>query len=639
MDEKLIKTLAVLEEANGWLGQTECAKRVGVSDRSVRTYVARLNRELEGVAVIESQRGTGLRLVVHDASGYRALLAESEGHAKPGYIPDTSDERARYILIDLLNRSDWVTVGDLAQVLFISPRTVSTEIARVEDRLAEFDLTLERRPRYGIRIAGSELKRRLCFANAVAEDAASPALPRELRTVTDEVAACVDTVLEQSGWEINGVSYRNLLVHISIAIIRMEHDCYVPMDREQLGTIKDAPAYVPAAQIARAIETRFGVELPDEEIAYIAIHLAGKRSLKGVDVQDGGMVISDEVWRVVSDMLERVWRAFRFDVRDDLELRMNLAQHIVPLMARLKYHMTMSNPLLEDIKTRLPLAYSMALDASSALPDPYGLALSDDEIGYIALTFALALERHRSEEVSRFNILVVCSSGAGSARLLEHRFKSEFGAYLDSILTCDVNAVCRQDFSHIDYVFTTVPLPIEVPVPVCEIGLFLNESDASRIRRVLQSQENVGGMARYFDERLFLTHLSGLDRFGVIHRLCGLVREFREVSDTFEELVFAREDAARTAFGNLVAMPHPAEAVSDETFVAVGLLDEPILWSGELVQAVFLVSVSRERGDDLDHFYASMADFLMDEESMKQLILDQRYQVLIELVERAGRQS
>lgn len=51
--------------------------------------------------------------------------------------------------------------------------------------------------------------------------------------------------------------------------------------------------------------------------------------------------------------------------------------------------MKLKNPLLKDIKARFPMAYAIALHSSSILTERYGHELKDDEVGYLALAFAL----------------------------------------------------------------------------------------------------------------------------------------------------------------------------------------------------------------------------------------------------------
>ena len=48
----------------------------------------------------------------------------------------------------------------------------------------------------------------------------------------------------------------------------------------------------------------------------------------------------------------------------------------------------MDNPMLPDIKTRFPLAYSMAAGTSQVLERHFGSQPSDEELGYIAMAFA-----------------------------------------------------------------------------------------------------------------------------------------------------------------------------------------------------------------------------------------------------------
>lgn len=99
---------------------------------------------------------------------------------------------------------------------------------------------------------------------------------------------------------------------------------------------------------------------------------------------------------------------------------------------------------------------------------------------------------------------MVCASGAGSARLLEYRVRKEFGAFVDQVEVCDVFDVSKIDFSHIDYVFTTVPLNEDVPVPVREVKYFLDSEEASSIKDMLSLAREINfSIMRYFSRDLF----------------------------------------------------------------------------------------------------------------------------------------
>lgn len=609
-----------------------------VKDRTLRLYLQRANESLAGVARVERRPHDGYQLVVEDEKGYAAWV-RSQAPA-PDAVPSTPRARVRYLLNDLLLRVDWITLDELASVLYVSRASVSSDLKRVEEILADYDLTLEKRPHHGIRVSGSEMDRRLCLASLVVDDETGTdslgageqgggALPLSLLRIA---ARCVEDALDGQGFEINPLVRQNLLVHIVIAVLRMRAGNYIPMGQVHLDKVRRAREYEVAGLIAARLDQELGIELPEEEIAYMAIHLAGKRIVAAGSSADDGLVITDEVWGVATRMIEAVYRSFRYDFRSDLELRMNLARHIAPLSVRLKYHMAVDNPLLTDIKTRFSLAYAMATDASSVLVDAYGARPSENETGYIALAFALALERQKTE-LPKKRVLVVCASGRGTAKLLEYRYLKEFGSYLDEIVTCDAAHVEKIDFTNIDCVFTTVPLGVRLPVPVCEVGLFLDDKDISQVRDLLHNGSEAGTLEGYFSPELFFSHLDVSSKEEAIHFLCERARAIETFPDTFEELVWERERAARTSFGNLAALPHPMEAVGERTFVVVGLLDRPIEWGTGPVRAIFLIVISRSGHDGLEHFYEVMAEFLMNAAAIKELLRNQSFENMMALLD------
>lgn len=635
IDSQVRKVLFYIEEHEGVMPQL-LAGVFDVSDRTIRTYVKKLNGQLEPAAHIHKARGGGYSLVVTDRDAFdRLVQASSEGGIRA--LPSTPGGRVSYLLSDLLCRTGWITLDDLSEILFVSRNVISGDLKQVEEQLGRFDLSLERRPHYGIRVRGSEMSRRLCLANNTLDSLMDVHADVDAnRASLDAIARCVDEVIAEEGFQINSAAYQNLMVHIAIAVRRIREGCYVPMDAEHLEHLRSSREFAVAGRIASGIEEAFSINLPQEEVAYIAIHLAGKQSLyAGPDDEDKGLVISDEVWNVVSEMLELIWDSFHFDLRGDLELRMNLARHIVPLAVRLKYRMHIDNPLLADIKERFTLAYSMALDSSMILAQKYGNRLSDDEAGYIALAFALALERQKGE-APRKNILVVCASGQGSAKLLEYRYRQEFGSLVDRVVTCDASHVDNADMTGIDYVFTTIPLRCPLPVPVRQVSFFLDDEDMKDLRDLLSDTGLSGSLAAFFAPELFVTDLNVSDKREAIERLCECVAECRKVPSYFCELVLRREELAQTSFGNQVAMPHPVQAVSDDTFVCVGLLSHAIEWNGQAVRAVFLVSVSKAKNKKLESFYRSMAKLLTNKEAIQKLVGNQTWGTLVELLNTFG---
>lgn len=627
MDAKAKRFLKELEQVKS-ASVFELSQRLGVGERTVRNWIGKANSALIGAAVITGVRGR-YHLDIEDEVLYRSLLASSDwDHA----IPSTREERVAYLLEDLLSRPDWITVEELAGVLFVSARTLSDDLRSVSERFEQFGLSIEKRSHHGIRVTGEESARRLCLASLVADRLCL----REGLSADDQrlaaIRSCVDKTLASEQFPINRMMYHNLLVHIYTAIVRIEAGGVIPVDFDTAGSLRGSRAFDVARHLAHAIEKSLSITLPEDEVAYIAIHLAARQTLE--DNSEQGVIIADEVWDAVSEMIGAVACAYRFDFSHDLELRMNLARHLAPMRYRLINHMNADNPLLSEIKTRFPLAYSMAVVAAGALADRYGASVSDEETGYLALAFALAIDRQQGEPAKK-NVVIVCASGQGSARLLEHRYRREFGDYINCLQTCDVSRVDTLDFSKIDYVFTTVPLHRKLPVPVREVTYFLESQDAVGIREVLRgdiaSRLDAIGL---FSPALFFPHLSFASKKDALAFLCERAVETGDVDASFPELVFKRESASATSFGNGIAMPHAMYPVGDKAFTTVGILDAPIAWDeyGHDVSIVFLVSFPTDGGDGARSLTALLADIFMDEEGLARLMRQQSFDELIRLI-------
>ena len=274
----------------------------------------------------------------------------------------------------------------------------------------------------------------------------------------------------------------------------------------------------------------------------------------------------------------------------------------------------------------------MAATACSALCRHYGREIPEDEIGYFAVLFALALEK-QGKYVDRKNIVVVCVSGRGSSQLFLYRYKQAFGKYIDQIYECSVFDLEDFDFEGkaIDYVFTTVPLNLSLPVPVFEISLFPDREEIDSYRRLFERGSSAF-LYNYYDKRLFIPHLDGEDKEEVLEKICTHIAAVRPLPEGFLDAVLERERMGQTDFGNLVAISHPSRVMTREKFVATAILDKPIWWGHNEVQVVLLAVLGEEKDDDIERFYQATTDLVFNETKVRRLIGSRDYETLISLL-------
>lgn len=631
LDSRLMELLSLLDD-DQYHTALSLAQCFNLSDKTIRTLIKALCGLLrdKDFAQIEAKHGMGYKLVVSDRpafENFKGLLAQK---IHQPHIPNTSRERVQYLMDYLLNSRDYVKIGCFQEMLFVSRNTLSADIKEVERELSKFNLKLARKPNKGIRVVGKEFNIRLCLANYIAKGLLPHGSHDHSQSIKmKEIAHCLLSCLKEQNITLSEFVFQNLIIHIYVALRRMEAGDYVPLDQMAMERIHQSHEYEAATKIVNKLQQHFSIPFPPEEISYIAIHLAGKRIFSNSPESESNIVINQEINEMAGEMIQQVYESFCFDFRDNLELRMSLCQHLLALDIRVRYDMNLENPLLDDIKRRLPLAYAMAGQACTVINKHYGKRLRDDEIGYIALSFALALERQRTQ-VEGKNILLVCATGKGSAKLMAFKFQEEFGRYIHSIKTCDVWELEKVDFAEIDYVFTTVPIGIKIPVPIMEVQYFLDDAHIQSIKNALVAGGKENVVVSFFSRNLFIPNLDCKSKYEAIQAICAHVKKYIPLQENFYELVMKREELARTEFGNLVAIPHPYEAIDGPTFVSVAVLKDKILWDEREVQVVFLVAVAKNHTYDLQHFYEIVAKFLLSEGCINELIREKSYDTLIQ---------
>lgn len=85
----------------------------------------------------------------------------------------------------------------------------------------------------------------------------------------------------------------------------------------------------------------------------------------------------------------------------------------------------------------------------------------------------------------------------------------------------------------------------------------------------------------------------------MLEYLCNILHERNLIDYTFLPAIYEREKIAPTAFGNLVAIPHPIVPKSRKIFLTVCTLKKPILWAGKQVQFICLISIKKHTEEEL----------------------------------------
>lgn len=615
------------------------ANVIEVTSRTIRNDI----KELEDIiskygTTIKSVRGSGYKLEVHNQELFRRLLQEViEGQSsKDNAIPELPEDRVKYIIKRLLLERDYVKLEDIADDLYISKSTIQNDLKDAKRIFNSYGIVLDKKPNYGLKIKGDEVQLRFCISEYLFD--------RKLTNhevdsnnisilSNDEMSLIRSTILEQikeNNINLSDIGLNNLSIHIAIACRRIRNNNYVSMAPEDLEKITNEKEYEVAKKIILQIEDSLQVTFPEVEIAYIAIHLLGTKTIAQSNLSDKEVlsIIDDDIAKLTFAILEAIDEKFMLDIKDDKELFISLSLHLRPTINRYKYGMNIRNPMLDEIKANYPIAFEAGILAGTILEKNIGVTINENEVGYLALHISAAMERSKlNHKVKR--CIVVCASGVGSAMLLKYKLQSEFGSKLTVLGTTEYYKLKETSLHEIDFIVSTIPIEDHLPIPVIEVNTILGESDFQKIEKIISDKEV--NKLEYTREDLVFLQMKFETKDEVIVFLTNQLKKKALVGDDFYSAVLEREALSPTSFGNFVAIPHPITPKTDSTFWAICTLQKPIDWGGRRVQFVCLLCVEKDSKSDFKKMYELLIKVIDSEKMVQQLIRCKNYHEFIQI--------
>lgn len=601
----------------------------GVSSKSIRRYLADLKDQCEqhGATII-MKPGLGNLIRIDDEQKFHTFLEKERSSQK---IPNSPEERLDYLLNLLLYNCDYVKVSDIADDLFISASRLSIDLKNLRSLLDNYHLKIVNKPNYGIRIQGNERDRRICMAEYYMKKRNDDTTSNPNDAYQVMINNVITKVLVQKNIHMSDIALQSLAIHLLIAVERIKTSNIIQLTSETQQKMEAKGEYSIALALKDAIEHTFGITLPISEICYLTQHLIGKKHFES-DTNEFDVEVNEEVTVLVNVILRSIFDQTRMDFYNDIDLKMNLMLHMIPFLERVRNQMMVHNPIINDIKEKYSFAYELASIGLSAVCERLKVKITEDEISFFALHFILALERKR-EEVAPSNILIVCSTGRATSQLLAYQIQKKFGDRINVIRIIEAHRLDQMNLESFDFIFSTVPIHKEYPLPIRQINNLLEEKDFNLIESCLKAGTAKLHIRDLMDEKLFFTDIDAQNKEEALQILIQKVSDHVSIPDNFYQLVLEREEFASTELNNLVAIPHPNCAVTNSTFIATGILKKPIIWNSKSVQIIFLIAIMPNNKQDLRDFYEGVVDFVTKEKNTSELLHKQTYDNLMNLLE------
>ena len=355
----------------------------------------------------------------------------------------SNEERIFLILLDLITNEGYITISFLCEKLYVSRATINSDILAIKKWSKEQGINLITTKGKGLKINESEKERRHLLLNLIryytnimkigkSEDDYMEIYSKLFNHVNlNEIRDVIIEAEDRFNFLLSDIAFDGLLIHLALSIERNIDREITSLDIEKESVCVDNKEYKMAEYMISNIERKYDVSLPAEEIYYVALHIYGKVS--------GNDSVGDKEWLyiqlITNNLIEKISRKFKFDFRSDLRLYEDLSKHIAGTIFRFKNSLILENPLKDSLIDEYYLLYISVKENCKKIMEYLGQELSDDEITYIVLHFAAAMERISNDQVFKVpSVIVVCSTGVGTSKLVLSSLNKYFNFNIKKVI-------------------------------------------------------------------------------------------------------------------------------------------------------------------------------------------------------------
>lgn len=576
--------------------------------------------------------------------------------------PIDNYDRQVYIIVRLLDSKEPVSIQTLSDELFVSRGTITNELPAIKNILQEYDCTIEKKQNKGLIIVAKEenirkvyskmmlkLKRNAYLINLINEIKIQHKTESFEHLADEKIFDVIDkniikklsiilVELENDlGYSFTDEAFVTIMIHIIIATKRIKEGSEVELEDSILLKLKSFDEYDIIKKNLLPIEEIFDISLTDSEIGYVSLHVLGAKVFKTINLtqEDDIFSTSKELENIINQMIKIIEKNLKIKVINKDEFFKSLAIHIRPAINRLQNNMPIKNPYLEEVKRNYFLSFAVATECFNILIDKYGFKMNEHEIAYITLHIEAEMEMLKCLNKNKLKVIVLCSSGLGTSRLLAAKIRNEFSniEIIDTLSIINISKCER--INEVDLIISTVPF-YSNDIPTIVTNTFLTESDIEKINSKIKDIKRNNKLIKnesldIFKEDMVLIDLKG-DKNQVLKTMCDYLVDKNIVKPTYYKTVIDREEISSTSHERF-AIPHGDINEIDTPFILVGILKQPIVWDNNSnVQIVFLLGMNNTMQSSIDNIFDRLYTIFSDKEKINNIISSNDTAQIIRLI-------
>lgn len=625
--ERQLKILEYLKSKNDFVTGNNIAKYLNISDRTVRNEINAIKKNCgENIIIAVRTKGYIYNKEYDKLSTYHNVDVVSP------------NDRLLYILKHMIISNSHLDIYDIADQLFISERSIETDVSRINKILSELDLKNIAIVRTNSYI---QLKNTYSVNNNILYDIAKYNLVNlnhsDFQKIfpninMDYLSYLVIEILNNHKHTSRYLSYTRFIIDIAMFIEASNYynhhlgmfykELIEPFKKHFTDYYKNI-----AKDITNMVLDKFGTQLSLEDEDYMNYILYINHEMHAIEIELSKTYgVEDEFHEFCMGILEelRIKKGISF-IDDGNELIKDLILHLRIAMKRVELGIKLYNPMITNVTTKYMHLIDIAIMIADSIEDKYDLRFSFNEISYIGIYLATAFHDYYDTISfdSKLNILLYIPEGIGSLNLINRqieRIVDKNKIDIDCVTHLPLDSEFNSVIFKYNLIITTSKRFDSSAKNVFILNKAFDINYHNKIKEIIDKelvileQTKLNNLVREFtNKKLFISNLELYTKKDVICYLSNMLMDYGVVNEEFEAYVFAREEIVGTDLDTGIAFPHSLKNMATQSVMAIAVLKEPILWSTKKVNIVCMYANGLENSNESNLFIQQFMEVVFDD--------------------------
>lgn len=480
MDERCLTILSILTSSNGEITISELSIQLGVSPRTVRYDLDKIDDFLMAHTLPPLIRSRGGIRLPYDERLINRFWELVKSISSVSYFP-TQRGRVRQIQLELLFTEGYVTMEQMCKMLGVSRSTIVNDLKAVYRDFEQSGITLKSKPRYGFQLESHERKLREKVISLMLEMLPADAFVGSMDDTQNDGSrglskvrgltkvSCLDFFKEINFELIYKVakrmekklevlwsdrSFAKIAYTIAVCFKRKKTCDSIGFSPEQLMEIENSGDYGVVSNSLSYHGSKYGFTLSREEIALIVLAVLCADTLNiSYYKKENQIKMQVIAAKVIKETGKRLGLNFTFSDT----LPSVLSEHLSHAYYRIRFKVPCDSAVYDQIGFRHKKIVRAVRESLEQFETLTGTRAPDDEVAGIAAVFC-GEYYNITENRRRYRILVVTDEGLATSSFLTAKLMGAFPEIEIMAVLARHQITAKVLFEKADFIITTVSL-------------------------------------------------------------------------------------------------------------------------------------------------------------------------------------